>query len=107
MFLKKKNDGHLVEVLSLKDLFDPFNKEIVGRLHFGEELQDPEKFGKDNLHIGSAALVPLGPECEQGMLAIGNNDSTHFHPGMSTDFLGRLGEVISVALKRHPLDSAA
>ena len=29
MFLKKKNDGHLVEVLSLKDLFDPFNGEII------------------------------------------------------------------------------
>ena len=58
MFLKKKNDGHLVEVLSLKDLFDPFNGDIVGRLHFGEELQDPEKFGKDNLQFQSGEELP-------------------------------------------------
>lgn len=58
MFLKKKNDGHLVEVLSLKDLFDPFNNEIVGRLHFGEELQDPEKFNKDNLEFMSGEALP-------------------------------------------------
>ena len=59
MFLKKKNDGHLVEVLSLKDLFDPFNDEIVGRLHFGEELQDPEKFKKDNLQFLSGEALPV------------------------------------------------
>ncbi|MGB5277498.1 MAG: acetyltransferase [Gammaproteobacteria bacterium] len=58
MFLKKKNDGHLVEVLSLKDLFDPFNSEIVGRLHFGEELQDPEKFSKENLQFLSGEALP-------------------------------------------------
>jgi len=59
MFLKKKNDGHLVEVLSLKDLFDPFNDEIVGRLHFGEELQDPDKFKKDNLQFLSGEAMPV------------------------------------------------
>jgi hypothetical protein len=59
MFLKKKNDGHLVEVLSVKDLFDPFNDEIVGRLHYGEELQDPDKFKKENLQFLSGEALPL------------------------------------------------
>ncbi len=59
MFLKKKSDGHLVEVLSLKDLFDPFNGNIVGRLHFGEELQDPDKFGKDDLQFLSGEALPV------------------------------------------------
>ncbi len=71
------------------------------------DVQREFLFGQDNVHIGSAALVPLGKGCELGMLAIGNNDSTHFHPAMSTDFLGRLGEVITSALKRYPVESAA
>ena len=44
MFLKAKSNDDLVEVLSLKDLFDPFNDSIIGRFHAGEELQDAEKF---------------------------------------------------------------
>lgn len=71
------------------------------------DVQREFLFGQDNLQIGSAALVPLGKGCELGMLAIGNNDSTHFHPAMSTDFLGRLGEVITIALKRYPVETAA
>lgn len=59
MFLKKISDGHLVEVLSLKDLFDPFNDEIVGRLHFGEELQDPDKFSKNDLQFLSGETLPV------------------------------------------------
>ena len=51
--------------------------------------------------IGSAALVPLGKGAEIGFLAIGSNDSARFHPGMSMDFLVRLGDLIAVALKRY------
>jgi hypothetical protein len=58
MLLKDKKAGHLVEVLSLKDLFDPFLSEIVGRLTFGEELQDPEKFSKANLMFLSGESLP-------------------------------------------------
>ncbi|HLU05890.1 MAG TPA: DUF484 family protein [Woeseiaceae bacterium] len=58
-------------------------------------------FGQQTNEVGSAALVPLGDECQVGFLAIGSVDADHFHPGMSFDFLKRLGELISVALKRH------
>lgn len=64
-------------------------------------------FGVDNLHIGSAALVPLGDGSKLGMLAIGNKDSAHFHPAMSTDFLARLGDVIGVAVSRYAVESVA
>ncbi|MEO1576445.1 MAG: DUF484 family protein, partial [Pseudomonadota bacterium] len=59
------------------------------------QIRDAQRaflFGQDNLHIGSTALVPLGRGCDVGILAIGSQDSTRFHPGMGTDFLGRLGE---------------
>lgn len=58
MLLKDKKAGHLVEILSLKDLFDPFLGEIVGRLTFGEEIQDPEKFSKANLEFLSGEALP-------------------------------------------------
>lgn len=56
-------------------------------------------FGVGNVEIGSVALVPLGPKADLGFLAIGSRDSDHFHPGMSIDFLARLGELVSCALR--------
>lgn len=56
-------------------------------------------FGPGNIEIGSAALLPLGAHSEMGFLAIGSRDAAHFHPGMSIDFLTRLGELVSCALR--------
>jgi uncharacterized protein YigA (DUF484 family) len=55
-------------------------------------------FGTGNASIGSVALIPLGPGCELGFLAIGSRDADHFHPGKSIDFLVRIGELVSGAL---------
>ncbi len=51
--------------------------------------------------VGSVALVPLGKKAEIGFLAIGSNDADRFHPGMSMEFLARVGELICGALKRY------
>jgi uncharacterized protein YigA (DUF484 family) len=51
--------------------------------------------------IGSAALVPLTDGAEIGFLAIGSADANRFHPGMSIDFLTRLGDFVASALKRY------
>ncbi len=53
--------------------------------------------GHEN-EIGSAALVPLGQRAELGFLVIGSADKHYFHPGKSMDLLGRLGELVAVAL---------
>lgn len=58
-------------------------------------------FGKKTDEVGSAALVPLGKQSEIGFLAIGSADADRFHPGMSMDFLARLGDLIAEALKRY------
>jgi uncharacterized protein YigA (DUF484 family) len=57
-------------------------------------------FGADAPGVGSVALVPLGEGTPLGLLALASNDSQRFHPGMSTDFLARLGELTSDALAR-------
>ncbi len=58
MFLKRKQDGHLVEVLSLADLINPLHPTIVGRLHYGEEPGDPETFTKNDLAFPSDEPLP-------------------------------------------------
>ncbi len=59
MFLKQKNGEHLVEVLSLNDLFNPNHQAVVGRLHYGEEMQDAENFNKVDLIFPSGESLPL------------------------------------------------
>ena len=57
-------------------------------------------FGTDSPDIGSVALVPLGDHGSLGVLALGSTDRDRFHPGMSTDFLARLADLISDVLSR-------
>jgi len=49
--------------------------------------------------IRSAALIPLRAEGVLGMLAIGSHDKGRFSPNKGTDFLVRLGEVVSHTLE--------
>ena len=46
------------------------------------------------------ALIPLGGQPPLGLLALGSVDRDRFHPGMSTEFLSRMGELITDALAR-------
>ncbi len=58
-------------------------------------------FGSDANDIGSIALVPLGEKGSVGLLAIGSTDRDRFHPGMSTEFLARMGELVADSLGPH------
>jgi len=57
-------------------------------------------FGPEAASIGSVALVPLGEAGCVGLLALGSAERERFHPGMSTEFLKRMGELITDALAR-------
>jgi uncharacterized protein YigA (DUF484 family) len=59
-------------------------------------------FGSDANDIGSVALVPLGEKGSIGLLALGSTDRDRFHPGMSTEFLARMAELIADALMPAP-----
>jgi uncharacterized protein YigA (DUF484 family) len=58
-------------------------------------------FGPESPSIGSVALVPLGENGSLGLLALGSAERERFHPGMSTEFLKRMGELITDALSRQ------
>lgn len=64
-------------------------------------LRDAQRnflFGQNNSELGSAALIPLGDHASVGLLAIGSRDENHFNPAMGTDFLARIGELVSTAI---------
>jgi len=69
---------------------------LCGTLH---REQATYLFGDQAGELGSAAVVPLGTGGALGMLAIGNSDRQHFHPGMETMFLRHLGELVGCALE--------
>jgi hypothetical protein len=65
-------------------------------------------FGQEGADIGSVALVPLLPSGNTtgpsggagplGLLALGSTDRDRFHPGMSTEFLARMADLIADSL---------
>jgi uncharacterized protein YigA (DUF484 family) len=59
-------------------------------------------FGQDASDMGSVALVPLGEKGSIGLLALGSTDRDRFHPGMSTEFLARMGELVAEVLTVFP-----
>lgn len=56
-------------------------------------------FGPQAGDIDSTALIPITGEGLLGMLAIGSHSQHRFHPGMGTDYLIRLGEIVSKTLE--------
>lgn len=65
-------------------------------------LRDRQKeflFDREADSIGSAAMVPIGEGAKYGFLTVGSKDPNQFHPGQRVDFLGRLGELVEIALE--------
>lgn len=60
MFLKihHDDDASLIEVLDFKQLIDPFQTCLAGRLHGGEELQEPDLYEKARLSFPSGEPLP-------------------------------------------------
>lgn len=58
MYLRHLASGDLVEIIDLPALFDPFEAGVQGRIHAGEELQDPARFAKSELVFPSGESLP-------------------------------------------------
>ena len=85
------------------DRLRPFGTFLNGNGPRCGQIRDAQRdflFQQDAEEIGSVALVPLGNKAEIGFLAIGSPDADRFHPGMSNDFLARVGDLVAAALKR-------
>jgi uncharacterized protein YigA (DUF484 family) len=86
------------------DALSPFKTFLGGSSARCGQIRDAQRdflFQEDAEEVGSAALVPLSSGTDIGFLAIGSTDADRFHPGMSIDFLTRLGDLVTSALKRY------
>ncbi|MES9848487.1 MAG: DUF484 family protein, partial [Candidatus Thiodiazotropha sp.] len=100
LFSASHIDEHLDETLSGQtDTFEQFfsqNQPICGKL---DQDQLDYIFGTEGDRIASTALIPLKSEGVLGLLAIGSCDADRFAPHHGTEFLTRLGEIISRTLQ--------
>ncbi|MGD9164057.1 MAG: DUF484 family protein [Chromatiales bacterium] len=100
LFSSSQIDEHLEEALNEQaETFQEFftqNRPICGQL---EPQQLSYIFGAESDRIASTALIPLKSEGVLGLLAIGSADPKRFAPHHGTEFLTRLGEIISRTLQ--------
>lgn len=88
---KNKSLVHFDKLLKSK-------KPVCGRLR--AEQQD-FLFAKNSEAINSVALIPLAGAKNVGLLALGSENESRFHPGMGTVFIRHLGELITTSLSRY------
>jgi len=97
--------GRFFRVLPREDTtLKPFETFLNGSAPRCGQVRDSQRdflFHGDADEVGSMALVPLGDKARIGFLAIGSADADRFHPGMSIDFLARVGDLVAGALKRY------
>lgn len=97
--------GRFFRVLRREDAqLKPFDTFLSGNSPRCGQVRDSQRdflFHRDSEEIGSVALVPLGDKSQIGFVAIGSVDANHFHPGMSVDFLARVGDLVAAALERY------
>jgi hypothetical protein len=100
LFSASQIDEHLEGTLNEQaETFQQFfnhNQPICGQL---EAEQLSYIFGAESDRIASTALIPLKTEGVLGLLAIGSVDPKRFAPHQGTEFLARLGEIISRTLQ--------
>ena len=78
--------------------FSTFLRSAVARCGPLRDRQKELLFDREADTITSAAMVPIGEGAKYGFLTVGSHDPNQFHPGQRVDFLGRLGELVALAL---------
>ncbi|MCW9025344.1 MAG: acetyltransferase [Gammaproteobacteria bacterium] len=58
MLLRQKSSGHMIEVADFIDLVNLNQNEVTGCYQEGEEVQDPNKFKKEDLVFLSGESLP-------------------------------------------------
>jgi len=78
-------------------IFETFFESARPRSGQIRDTQREYLFGADG-KVGSTVLIPLGERAALGLLAIASHDTERYLPTMSTDFLVRIGELVTEAL---------
>lgn len=82
---------------------EPFRKLFEDkRIQCGRLSKEQIKllFADDAKDIGSGAIIPLADTNVFGLMGIGGRDEQRYHPGMGTEYLQKLADLVSAAIKR-------
>ena len=79
-------------------IFETFFESARPRSGQIRDTQREYLFGADGSQVGSTVMIPLGERCGLGLLAVASHDTERYLPTMSTDFLVRIGEIVSEAI---------
>jgi uncharacterized protein YigA (DUF484 family) len=79
-------------------IFETFFESARPRSGQIRDTQREYLFGGEGSQVGSTVLIPLGERAALGLLAIASHDTERYLPTMSTDFLVRIGEIVSEAV---------
>ncbi len=63
------------------------------------ESQIAMLFMDDAPEVKSAAVIPIEGRGVRGIVALGSSDEQRYHPGMGTDFLSSLADLIGAAMR--------
>ena len=91
----EQDRGHPAEAARFREFLDR-GRPVCGHLNADQLVF---LFGPLAEDIGSAALIPIKGEGIVGVLAVGSRDESRFHARKGTQFLTRLGEVVSRTLQ--------
>lgn len=75
------------------------------RHYFGRLSQDEQLQLFNQADEGSVALIALGDNQDQGLLAIASSNPTHFHPDMDPLLLNQLCRLLSLLINKHLLNA--
>jgi uncharacterized protein YigA (DUF484 family) len=79
-------------------IFETFFESARPRSGQIRDTQREYLFGGDGSQVGSTVLIPLGERAGFGLLAIASHDTERYLPTMSTDYLVRIGEIVTEAV---------
>lgn len=79
-------------------IFETFFESARPRSGQIRDTQRDYLFGTEGGPVGSTVLIPLGERASLGVLAIASHDTERYLPTMSTDFLVRIGDIVTEAI---------
>ena len=86
------------EIKTLLNCQFPDNQPLCGRL---ESAPKKALFGDLSQDLASFAMIPLGDECQYGLLALASNDVSRFDPNMGTLFIELIAKLVAHLTQRH------
>jgi uncharacterized protein YigA (DUF484 family) len=97
-----QENGGLAETELVSDEVRVFAESLTNPYCGGQAMfESGDWFGPESPSLRSYAYVALRAESAFGLLVLGSDDAGRFFAGMGTLYLKRLGELISMALRRY------